>query len=48
MSLLTRRCTQCGDKDRLRFVGGVVEVLGYLAGGILAVCLVVYAAAAFL
>lgn len=46
MSLLTRSCTQCGDTDRLRFVGGIVEVLVYLAGGILAAGLVVYTAAA--
>jgi hypothetical protein len=48
MTLLTRSCTQCGDTDRLRFIGGVAELLAYLAGGVLAIGIVVYAVAAFL
>jgi hypothetical protein len=48
MSLLTRSCTQCGDTDQLRFVGGLAELLAYLAGGVLAVGIVAYTAAAFL
>jgi hypothetical protein len=47
-SLLTKRCSQCGDIDTIRLGRGLAELAAYIVGGAGAIALIIYTSMAIL